>query len=67
MDIEIAKYIARKGGYTLEILNIDRGSLLTSLLAGTVDMVISAFSAVDGYEDTVGFTAPYYTCTQYII
>ncbi len=67
MDIEIAKYIARKGGYTLEIINLDRDGLLPSLAAGTVDIVISAFSKPDSHDASIGFTDPYYTCNQYIV
>lgn len=67
LDIEIAKRIALKGGYTLEIKNMDFDSLLPALQAGEVDIVISGLSASSEYDESIGYTDPYYTCAQYIV
>jgi len=59
-DVMIAKYLADKMGYEVEIYKIDWDSLPMALQAGTVDCVIAGQSITAERLETVDFTTPYY-------
>lgn len=59
-DVMMAKYLADKLGYTVEIHQIDWDSLPVALQAGTIDCVIAGQSITAERMETVDFTTPYY-------
>lgn len=59
-DVMIAKYIADKIGYDLEINKMDWDSLPLSVQSGTIDCAIAGQSITAKRMQTVDFTNPYY-------
>lgn len=59
-DVMMAKYLAEKMGYKVEIHKIDWDSLPMALISGTVDCVIAGQSITEERLQTVDFTSPYY-------
>ena len=59
-DVMIAKYLAEKLGYTLEIYQIDWDSLPVALQSNKIDCVIAGQSITAERLQTVDFTTPYY-------
>lgn len=59
-DVMMAKYLADKMGYELEIQKLDWDSLPIAVQSGTVDCVIAGQSVTAERLETVDFTTPYY-------
>lgn len=59
-DVMMAKYLAEKLGYTLEIYQIDWDSLPIALQSNKIDCVIAGQSITAERLQTVDFTTPYY-------
>lgn len=59
-DVMVAKYLADKMGYTLEIYQIEWTSLPLAVQAGTIDCAIAGQSITAERMETVDFTTPYY-------
>ena len=59
-DVMMAKYLADKIGYKLEIVKTDWDSLPPAVLAGTIDCAIAGQSITSERQMTLDFTAPYY-------
>ncbi len=59
-DVMIAKYVADKIGYDLEIYKMDWDSLPLSVQSGTIDCAIAGQSITEKRMATVDFTTPYY-------
>ena len=59
-DVMMAKYLAEKIGYKLEIHMMEWDSLPTAVIAGTIDCVIAGQSITEDRKMTVDFTEPYY-------
>lgn len=59
-DVMMAKLIAEKLGYELEIVKLDWDSLVPAVQSGTVDCVIAGQSITSERMEMVDFTAPYY-------
>lgn len=59
-DIDLAHYIADALGYELEIVDMEFGSLITSLRNERVDMVLAGMSATDERREVVDFSNVYY-------
>ncbi len=59
-DVMMAKLIAEKLGYTLEIHRVEWGALPMALQAGTIDCVIAGQSITAERLESVDFTIPYY-------
>ncbi len=59
-DVMMAKLIAEKLGYDLEIVKIDWDSLVPAVQSGTVDCVIAGQSITSDRLAMVDFTTPYY-------
>lgn len=59
-DVMMAKYLADKIGYDLEIYKIDWDSLPIAVQSGVVDCVIAGQSITAKRLETVDFTLPYY-------
>lgn len=59
-DVMMAKYLADKLGYELEIYKIDWDSLPVALQSNKIDCVIAGQSITSERLQTVDFTTPYY-------
>lgn len=59
-DVMMAKYLADKLGYELEVHKIDWDSLPVAVQSGTIDCVIAGQSITAERLQTVDFTTPYY-------
>jgi len=59
-DVMMAKYLADKIGYELEIYKIDWDSLPVALQSDKIDCVIAGQSITSERLQTVDFTTPYY-------
>ena len=59
-DVMMAKYLAEKMGYELEIYQIDWDSLPVALQSDKIDCVIAGQSITSERLETVDFTTPYY-------
>ncbi|MBQ6475068.1 MAG: transporter substrate-binding domain-containing protein [Clostridia bacterium] len=62
-DVMMAKLIADKLGYELEIVKLDWDSLVPAVKTGDVDMVIAGQSITAERLEQVDFTTPYYYAT----
>ncbi len=60
-DIELARHVARQQGKTLEVVNMEFGSLIPALLSGKVDMIAACITITDERARKVLFSEPYYT------
>ncbi|MBW7475179.1 ABC transporter substrate-binding protein/permease [Paenibacillus oenotherae] len=67
LDIDIAKAIADKLGYELQISGMDFNSLIAALQTGRVDFVMSAMSVTDERKQSVDFSKVYYVARNTII
>ena len=59
-DVMMAKLIAERLGYDLQIVKLDWDSLVPAVLSGTVDCVIAGQSITSERLQMVDFTTPYY-------
>ena len=59
-DVMMAKHIADKLGYELEIVKLDWDSLVPAVQSGNVDCVIAGQSITAERMQSVDFTEPYY-------
>ena len=59
-DVMMAKYLADKIGYDLEIHRMDWDSLPPAVLSGAIDAVIAGMSITAERQMTLDFTTPYY-------
>lgn len=60
-DIELAGYVARQLGKNLEVVNMEFGELIPSLLSGKVDMIAACITITEERSRKVLFSDPYYT------
>ena len=67
VDMDLAKAIAEKLGYKLEIIDMEFDSLIPSLASKKIDMAISAITITDERKGQVDFSEPYYMANQVII
>ncbi|QAY67385.1 ABC transporter substrate-binding protein/permease [Paenibacillus protaetiae] len=67
LDIDIAKAIAQKLGYTLEIKSMDFNGLIAALQTKRVDFVMSGMSATEERKQSVDFSDVYYLARNTII
>ena len=59
-DVMMAKLIAERLGYELQIVKLDWDSLVPAVLSGTVDCAIAGQSITSDRLQMVDFTEPYY-------
>ena len=59
-DVMMAKYLADKLGYKLEVHKMDWDSLPVAVQSGMIDCAIAGQSITDDRKMTVDFTTPYY-------
>lgn len=58
-DIELAKRVAKQRGKTLEVVNMEFGSLIPALISGKVDMIAACITITDERAKKVLFSEPY--------
>src|SRR5699024_10055136 len=61
LDVDLAKYIAKDLGYTLQVKDMDFNSLITAVKTGKVDMVASGMTPTEARKKSVDFTDVYYS------
>lgn len=59
-DVMMAKKLAEKLGYDLEIVRMDWGAIIPAVQSGTVDIAICGQSTTPERREKVDFTLPYY-------
>lgn len=67
VDIDIAEYIGKKMGKTVEFTDMKFASLVPTLQSGRADMIISAISPTDERKQVVDFSKSYYFPMKAII
>ncbi|MBB6671025.1 ABC transporter substrate-binding protein/permease [Cohnella nanjingensis] len=67
LDIDIAKHIADKLGYKLQIAGSDFDGLIAALQSRRVDFVMSAMSATEERKKSVDFSDTYYNARNTIV
>ncbi len=67
IDAEIAEVLAEKLGLELEIVDMDFGSIVTSVQTGKVDVGIAGMTKTPEREENVSFTESYATGVQVVI
>lgn len=67
LDVDIARTIADKLGYKLEISGMDFSGLIAALQTRRVDFVMSAMSVTDERKQSVDFSSGYYTARNTIV
>ena len=67
IDAEIAEAIAQKLGMTLEIVDVDFGSVLTGVSEGKYDMGMAGITVTDKRKESMDFSDTYATGIQVII
>lgn len=66
-DIDLIKAVADEAGINIDIVNIAREDLFTSLSDGTCDLVISSLSITEKAMETVEYTLPYINAGQVLV
>lgn len=61
LDIELARYVARRRGMDLEVVDMDFGAMIPALIAGKVDMIAACITITEERAKRVLFSEPYYT------
>ena len=67
IDAEIAKAVAEKMGYTLEIKDMEFDSLITAVQSGAIDFALAGMTVTDERKESVNFSDTYATGIQVII
>lgn len=67
IDVEIAQAIADKLGMTLEIKDVDFGSIIGGVQTGKYDMGVAGLTVTPDREKSVNFTTSYATGIQVVI
>ncbi len=67
IDIEIARYVAKKLGRTIEFSDMKFASLVPTLQSGRADMIVSGISPTKERMEVVSFSKPYYFPMKAII
>lgn len=65
-DIELAKAVAEKNGWEIELSPIDWDTKDAQIESGTIDVIWNGFT-IEGREDQYEFTDPYYLNDQVIL
>lgn len=66
-DVQMAKLIAEKLGYTLVIKKIDWDGLIPALESGTIDAIIAGMSPIEERKLKINFTNAYYESTHVLL
>ncbi|MRX73138.1 transporter substrate-binding domain-containing protein [Bacillus lacus] len=66
-DVDLAKALAEKAGYTIEVQDIDFNSLIPALQSNQVDLVLAGMTPTEDRKKSVDFTDIYYTAKHMIV
>ncbi|CAH2716344.1 Arginine-binding extracellular protein ArtP [Neobacillus rhizosphaerae] len=66
-DVDLAKAIAGKLGYTVNVKDMDFGGLVQSLKSGQADLVLAGMTPTEKRKKNVDFSDIYYTAHHLII
>lgn len=66
-DVDLAKAIAGKLGYELEVKDTDFGGLIQSLKSGQADFVLAGMTPTEERKKNVDFSDIYYTASHMIV
>ncbi|HEY9762195.1 MAG TPA: transporter substrate-binding domain-containing protein [Trichocoleus sp.] len=66
-DVDIARAVAEKLGYELEISNMDFNGLIPALQAGRADLVMAGMTPTEDRKKNVDFSDIYYVAKQTIM
>ena len=66
-DVDLAKAIAGKLGYEIEVKDMDFGGLIQSLKSGQADFVLAGMTPTEKRKKNVDFSDIYYTAQHMII
>ena len=67
LDVQVARYVANKLGYELEIHALEWDSLLPALDAGTIDCIIGNMSPREDRKVNHDFTSSYYDVNYVVV
>lgn len=67
VDADLMAAIAKEMGLKLDITDMEFDSLPTALANGQIDVIAAGFTVKPDREETMDFSAPYYTAAQTII
>lgn len=66
-DVDVANYIGKELGYTIQVKDSDFSGLLASMQAGKVDFVMAGMTPTDDRKKNADFTDIYYTAKNVVI
>ena len=66
-DVDLAKAIAGKLGYEVEVMDMDFGGLVTAVKNGQADFVMAGMTPTDERKKNVDFSDIYYTANHMIV
>ncbi|KMY43837.1 ABC transporter substrate-binding protein [Bacillus sp. FJAT-27916] len=66
-DVDLAKTLAEKLGYELEVSDMDFGGLITALKNGQADLVLAGMTPNEKREKSVDFSDIYYTSNHMVV
>ncbi|OCA86309.1 transporter substrate-binding domain-containing protein [Pradoshia sp. D12] len=66
-DVDLAKAIAGKLGYKVEVVDMDFGGLVTAVKNGQADFVMAGMTPTEEREKNVDFSDIYYTANHMIV
>lgn len=67
IDVYLGERIAQDLGVELEVIDMEFGSLITSLETGSVDIIIAGMTATEERDESIDFTIPYEISSQDIV
>ena len=66
-DVDLAKAIAGKLGYEVEVMDMDFGGLVTAVKNGQADFVMAGMTPTEERKENVDFSDVYYTANHMIV
>lgn len=66
-DVDLAKALAKKTGYTVKVKDIDFNSLITAMNADKVDFIMAGMKKTPERAKNADFTEPYFTDQNEIV
>ena len=66
-DVDLAKAIAGKLGYEVEVMDMDFGGLVTAVKNGQADFVLAGMTPTEERKENVDFSDIYYTANHMIV
>lgn len=67
VDVFLGEQIAEDLGVKLEVVDMEFGSLITSLETGSIDIIIAGMTATEERDKSIDFSTPYEVSSQDIV